>query len=352
MNGNYPATQISPNQAGIAPNPIQVPTASTNYYPTMDATTLQRMYQQRLNDVNAQTNAIYDANLAAQQQQLKSAYEQNLSDQEAARANIGSAYQTAANDLAIQYERNRRNLNEQAIANGINTGVGAQQRLSLGQQFNTSFGRLRGQEAGEMAESERQIANLKNSYQNQIAQAMADNDYQRAKALMDNYNAQQNWLDTQTNRYEDIAIRQGERAEDWAHTQQTRKEDQDIRACERQEDLNQRNQERAEDRQWAVEDRNFARQLEDAKIAASYGDFSQFEKLYGKSAAKTMKQTWIMQNPDLAWATGQITKSQYKKLTGKDPAGSSSGSSGSAGSGSGGSAGSGSGTKAAVGGVR
>lgn len=319
----------------MAENPIKVPTVEkvavpSAANPVANPAELQNQFNQRLSTANQQTNNIYDANLNAQKLQLQGAYQQNLSDQEAAKGKIGGAYQTAANDLAIQYERNRRNLNEQALANGINTGVGSQQQLALNQQYQTNFGRLRGQEAGEMAEAERQIANLKNNYQNQIAQAVADNDYQRARALMDNYNNQQSWLDSQRNRYEDItirqneraqdqAIRQNERAEDWAKSQQTRYEDQQIRAGERAEDFAQRNRERAEDRQWQNEDNQYTRRLEQAKISASYGDFSAFAAMYGQATADMMKQTWALQNPDMAWATGNMDRDTYYKLTGQEP---------------------------------
>ena len=56
-----------------------------------------------------------------------------------------------------------------------------------------------------------------------------------------------------------------------------------------------------------------------AKTLAGYGDFSGYESLYGKDTAKAMKQTWVADNPLLAYRTGAITKAQYKKMTGKDP---------------------------------
>ena len=40
-------------------------------------------------------------------------------------------------------------------------------------------------------------------------------------------------------------------------------------------------------------------QDEQAKILASYGDFSLYEKLYGKEAADYMKRIWSIQNPKL-----------------------------------------------------
>lgn len=55
-----------------------------------------------------------------------------------------------------------------------------------------------------------------------------------------------------------------------------------------------------------------------AKTLASYGDFSAYERLYGADQANAMRNTWIAQNPDLAFRTGVIDKAQYKKLTGKD----------------------------------
>lgn len=360
------------------------------------AQNLQKEYNQRVNTGAQQINQLYGNQLASQQQQLKTAYDQNLSDQTAAKNQIGKTYQASANDLAVQYERNKRNLNMQAAANGLNTGTGSQQQLALNQQYLTNMGKLRGQEAQANVEADRQIANLKMNYQNQVSQAIADNDFKRAAALMDNYNQQQGWLDAKTERAEDLALRAKERAEsreweladdqrawqrtqqtraedqairaaelqkqydvraqeraedlaqrnlerseDWQHTLQTRKEDleqrnkersedqairaaelekqYEVRAQEREEDFAQRNKERAEDRQWSVEDRDINLKLDQAKTAASYGDFSGYAALYGNDIAKTMKQTWVMQNPDLAWATGQISRTDFQMLTGREP---------------------------------
>lgn len=360
------------------------------------AQNLQKEYNQRVNTGAQQINQMYGNQLASQQQQLKTAYDQNLSDQTAAKNQIGKTFQSSANDLAVQYERNKRNLNAQAMANGLNTGAGSQQQLALNQQYLTNMGKLRGQEAQAVTEADRQIANLKMNYQNQVSQAIADNDFRRAAALMDNYNNQQNWLDARTERAEDLALRAQERAEgraweledeqrawqrtqqtraedqairaaelqkqydvraqeraedlaqrnrerseDWEHTLTTRKEDleqrnreraedqairekelqqqYDVRAQERKEDLEQRNRERTEDRQWSVEDRDINLKLDQAKTAASYGDFSGYAALYGKDIASTMRQTWIMQNPDMAWATGQISRKDFNMLTGREP---------------------------------
>ena len=242
--GTTPTT--APAVPGTVTTPGTVPA-------TGPATTLQSAFQRRQDESAAKIGGLYDLQLASQRAALDAAYQQNLSDQEAAKANIGRQYQASANDLAVQYERNRRNLNQQALANGLNTGAASQQQLHLNQGWLRNYGTLRGQEAQAQTEADRQITNLKNNYQNSIAQAIADNDYKRAAALLDDYNNQQKWLDRQ------------------------------------------------------------------AQILAGYGDFSAYISLYGVEAANQMKQMWIIQNPDAAYATGQIDKKTYKKITGRNP---------------------------------
>lgn len=56
-----------------------------------------------------------------------------------------------------------------------------------------------------------------------------------------------------------------------------------------------------------------------AKQLAKYGDFSAYESLYGKTAAKQMKQIWVIQNPDAALSAKMITKKKYRQITGHDP---------------------------------
>jgi len=54
-----------------------------------------------------------------------------------------------------------------------------------------------------------------------------------------------------------------------------------------------------------------------AKLLASYGDFSGYEKLYGKAAAQQMRDVWIIQNPETALGAGMISANEYKTITGK-----------------------------------
>jgi len=228
--------------------------------------TLQEQLAQRNAESESKVNSIYDKQLAAQQQSLTTAHNQNLSDMEAEKAKIAPTYQTSANDLAVQYERNRRNLNEQAMSRGLNTGTASQQQLAVNQAFMKNYGKLRGEEAAANTEAERQITNLKVNYQAQMQQALADNDYKRAAALMDEYNNNRTWYDTQL-RYEQ------------------------------------------------------QQQLEKAETLASYGDFSGYAAIYGAEQAAAMKEMWIAQNPLLAYNTGVIDANRYRNITGENPPG-------------------------------
>lgn len=136
-------------------------------------------------------NAIYDAQKDARLNELKSAYDQTKSEYQAAQEKIAPEFQKSANDLAIQYERNRQNFNRQAAANGINTGTASQAALARQGQYQRDFGGLRTSEAEAQAEAARQLATFEAKYQSDVAAAIANNDYQRAAALYDEFkNAQ------------------------------------------------------------------------------------------------------------------------------------------------------------------
>lgn len=198
-------------------------------------------------------NAMFDAQKESQLKQLESAYNQSMSAQQAALDKIAPQYQTAANDLAVQYERNRRNFNEQAAMNGINTGAASQAALAQNNEYLRSFGNLRSSEGEAIANANRGMADLTTNYQTNISAAIADNDYKRAAALLDQY---------QTDRTEALAR---------------------------------------------------------AEVLASYGDFSQYELLWGKAQADAMKANWASLNPLLAFNMGAITPDQYNNLVSGRP---------------------------------
>lgn len=133
-------------------------------------------------------NQMYNAQAAAKQQELKAAYDRQMSSAQAAADKIPQTYQQQANALATQYERNRRNLNMQAAGNGINTGAASQQALALNSAYQRDYGNIGRAQADAQAEAQRGMADLTAQYESNIQSALAQNDYQRAAALLDEYN--------------------------------------------------------------------------------------------------------------------------------------------------------------------
>ena len=133
-------------------------------------------------------NDLYDAKKQSQLTQLESAYQASRAEAEAARDKLPGQYQQQANDLAAQYERNRRNFNLQAEASGLNTGAASQAALAQNSAYQRDMGALRTAQADAMTEADRGIAELERQYQANVSSAIADNDYQRAQALLNEYN--------------------------------------------------------------------------------------------------------------------------------------------------------------------
>ena len=284
----------------------------------------QNTYDTRLGESQGKISDMYGKALEAQKLQYQTALDEGIRAQEEARGGIAKSYQTAANDLAVQYERNKRNLNAQALARGLNTGTGSQQQLAVNQAFSKSMGGLRAEEAAQNAGIDRSIANLKIDYQANIAKAMADNDYKKAAALMEDYNDKLNWLDNQKlanqNRFDTLSDYNRGNLDSGLEANRNR--------LDTAGDQN---------RNWLDTETRYQQQqaLERAETLASYGDFSGYAAIYGAEQAAAMREMWIAQNPLLAYNTGAIGASRYRALTGEDPPGAAS--SGGGGGGGGGS---------------
>lgn len=150
--------------------------------------TFEDTYQKYNDNRTNAINDMYDAQKQNQLTQLEEAYKQNVQSQEQAISKIDPAYQRQANDLAAQYERNRRNFNMQADASGLNTGAASQAALAQNSAYQRDMGSLRTAQADAKAEAQQQLASLEQQYKSSVAQAIASNDYDRAKALMEEYN--------------------------------------------------------------------------------------------------------------------------------------------------------------------
>lgn len=179
-----PALQQTTPQADATPATTAAPVAAQAPAAEQNPVTSQN---------SAQAQAIeqmYAAQREAQLRQLEASYNQSLSDAQAAQAKIDPLYQGKANDLAVQYERNRRNYNQQAVGNGINTGTASQAALAMNSNYQRDYGALRTAQANAQAEADRGMANLQAQYQNAVSNAIAQNDYQKASALYQEYNNQ------------------------------------------------------------------------------------------------------------------------------------------------------------------
>lgn len=171
--------------------PTTTTSTSSSTTPTQASSGASQAY---LNQYNAnreqQIRDMYASNLDRNKQQLQTAYDQSLSAAEQARDKIPEQYQASRNEIAAEYERQRRNNNMQAAANGLNTGAGSQMQLAQSNVYQTNTAANRKAENEAVGNAEQGIVDLKTNYQNQIAQATANNDYQLAAALLDEYGAQ------------------------------------------------------------------------------------------------------------------------------------------------------------------
>lgn len=128
---------------------------------------------------------MYTSNLESQKAQLKSAYDQSVAAQEQSKQEIGQNYRAQQEQAAANYERNRRNQNMAAAVSGLNTGANSQMQLGLNTSYNNQQSALAQAQAQQEAAVDRELANIETNYANSIAQAVANNDYQLAAALLD-----------------------------------------------------------------------------------------------------------------------------------------------------------------------
>lgn len=131
---------------------------------------------------------MYDAQIASQRAALQESGDQAVSDAQANRDQIAKNYQTQMNAAATTWERQRRNFLEGANQNGINTGAGSQAQLAMMGQNQRTQGDLGRAQAQAETEADRNIADIRRNTQAAINEAVAKNDYQRAAALLDEYN--------------------------------------------------------------------------------------------------------------------------------------------------------------------
>ena len=194
----YTANQTQNTQPNTPqPTPVATPAAEAAVTPAAatpaaaasPTDALQPINGYLTNDQRIQSiKDMYAAQQQARLNELENAYNLSMSDMQAAAEKIPQQFQTQANANAVDYERQRRNALEQFNMNGLNTGANSQYQLSMMGNNQRTMNNIRQAQASSEAEAARQQANLTAPYQSNIASAIANNDYQKAAALLDEYN--------------------------------------------------------------------------------------------------------------------------------------------------------------------
>lgn len=244
-------------------------------------------------------NRLYDARREAALAALRSAFEANSSTLEAQRAEIPGVFQTQRNAAAAQSEQAGRSFNEYAAASGLNSGTGGQAALARSNRLQGDLSALGQQEAAEQRKLESQLAQLKVQYQNDIASAIANGEYERAAALLEEYR----------------------RAEESAVTTAQAQADENYRGWQSgvtgAQAAEKSRRERLQDAEAAA-DAARKEALERAGRLAEAGDFSGYLALgYSQAETEAMRQAWIAKNPAAAYRAGLITWEELNRLTGK-----------------------------------
>ncbi len=134
-------------------------------------------------DKSGYINEIYEQQRRAQQAALEAAYDEQVSAFNNQAAQIPGLYRSAKNATSSDAEISRAGLNESFAASGLNTGAGGQARLSQNNVLQGNLSALDSGRAAKLADLETERAAAYSRYQLSIAQAIADNELQRARQL-------------------------------------------------------------------------------------------------------------------------------------------------------------------------
>ena len=135
---------------------------------------------------------MYAQQQASQLAALKSAYEQNVLDYNAQDDLISKQAQQLRNQAASQNDLQRMYMNEMGIMQGLNTGATGQMALAQSAALQGSFADIGTQEQQALADSALERSKLKVQYSAAVDQAIAQNNYELANALYQEYVRQDN----------------------------------------------------------------------------------------------------------------------------------------------------------------
>lgn len=209
-------------------------------------------------------NNLYEAQKEKALAALQSSYDKSRLELENSMKEIPGTYQAQANQIAADALRQQQSFNENAAYSGMNVGSGSQAALAMSNQLQSNMSTLRTNEANAMTKAQQQLSSLYVEYQNSIAEAIANNEYERAAALLQEYQKAAESL---------VSV-----AKDQANLNV------DIAGFNR--DTHQYNQEMT---------------LQKAQDMAKYGDFSGYLKLgFSSDQVNNMRRGWLALNPNAA----------------------------------------------------
>lgn len=134
-------------------------------------------------DYSGYIEDMYAAKQKAALDALRNAYEKNVLGLDRAQAAIAPQYQSARNEAAGQAELQKKNFAEYAAANGLNSGAGGQAQLSFANALQSNLSGIAQKEASTMADLELQRSQMETDYNNAIAQAESQGNYELAQQL-------------------------------------------------------------------------------------------------------------------------------------------------------------------------
>lgn len=151
-------------------------------------------YQPGYELIEQLSKAGLDSNLS----QLQSAYNNSRQEMEYQMGKLPAMYQNQRNAVSADNERQKMAFREQAAASGMNAGNRSQASLAFANQLQNNLGQLNTAEANALADVTHDLTMLYTEYQGKIAQAYADNNFEKMAKLIDEYSKwAQSKVDTQ-----------------------------------------------------------------------------------------------------------------------------------------------------------
>lgn len=128
-------------------------------------------------------NQMYAAALESQMAQLESSYNQNVSELDTAVGKVDDTYTEQKRQTTGTNAQEAANWREMANAYGLNSGAIGQAALAQNNQLQSNLNTLESAQAAALTELEQQRTLLGQQYQQQINQALSENNFNKAQAL-------------------------------------------------------------------------------------------------------------------------------------------------------------------------